>query len=34
MIEDGLVAPPVARRLKKIRKDFESFIYGKEENNE
>ncbi len=34
MIEEGLVAPPVARRLKKIRKNFESFIYGKENNNE
>ena len=34
MIEEGLVAPPVSKRLRKIRKDFENFIYRKEENNE
>ncbi len=34
MIEEGLVAPPVARRLRKIRKGFEAFIFGKDENND
>ena len=31
MIEDGLVAPPVANRLAKIRKDLEKFIFTKDE---
>lgn len=29
MIEEGLVAPPVAARLSRIRKKFEAFIFGK-----
>lgn len=31
MIKNGLVAAPVVRRLKKIRKKFEEFIFGKSE---